>query len=81
MKAFITKVSDDKFLKPFNFHNIKAIERLIKEYDRIIIEDNDFWKDESIDTIKWCFNINNNKLAKHISESDYQITIYDDYIE
>lgn len=81
MKAVIRKVSDDNFLKPFNSNNIETIERLIKEYGRIIIEDNDFWKDESIDTIKRCFNINNNKLAKYISESDYEITIYDDYIE
>lgn len=81
MKAIMTKVSDSRFLKPFTSHNIEAIERLIKEYDRIIIEDNSFWKDESIDEIKRCFDINDNKLAKHISESDYYITIYDDYIE
>lgn len=81
MKAVIRKVSDDNFLKPFNSNNIETIERLIKEYGRIIIEDNDVWKDESIDTIKRCFNINNNKLAKYISESDYEIIIYDDYIE
>lgn len=81
MKAIITKASDSKFLKPFVSHNIEAIERLIKKYDQIIIEDNYFWKDESIDEIKRCFNINDNKLAKHISESDYHIIIYDDYVE
>ena len=81
MKAIITKVSDSKFLKPFISNNIKEIERLIKEYDSIIIEDNSTWKDESISEIKRCFGINDNKLAKHISESDYHIIIYDDYIE
>ena len=81
MKAIITKASNGRFLKPFNSCNIKEIERLIKEYDSIIIEDNSTWKDESIDVIKRCFDINDNKLAKHISESDYYITIYDDYVE
>lgn len=81
MKAIITKASDSSFLKPFNSNEIELITKLIATYGSIIIEKNDFWKDESIDVIKRCFNINNDKLAKYISESDYYITIYDDYIE
>lgn len=81
MKAIITKASDSSFLKPFNSNRMESITKLIAEYGGIIIEKNDFWKGESINEIKRCFYINDDKLAKHISKSDYYITIYDDYVE
>ena len=81
MKAFITKASDSSFLKPFNSNRMESITKLIAEYGGIIIEKNDFWKGEPIYEIKRCFYINDDKLAKHISQSDYTITIYDDYVE
>lgn len=81
MKAIITKASGRRFVQPFNSNSIDSIMKLVNEFDSIIIERNDFWKGESVDTIKACFHIDNTKLAKFISESDYYITIYDDYIE
>ncbi len=81
MKAFITKASNDNFCKPFSCNCIEGINNLIKQYGRIIIKENTFWKGDSIKQIKYCFDLTSDKLAKWISESDYQITIYDDYVE
>ena len=81
MKAIIIKASDGSFLKPFNSNRMESITKLITEYGGIIIEENDFWKGESIYEIKRCFHIDDDKLAKYISKSDYYITIYDDYVE
>ena len=79
MRAIITKASDDYYFKPYKFTDIAQLKTLIQNETKIIIGFNS-WEDESIENImKYCEV--DEKLAKKISKSTYEIKIYDDYVE
>lgn len=76
MKLLITKASDINYI---DISDIYDISTLYQRYGRFIIEENS-WKNYKIETIirYWDVSI---KKAKQISNCDFRLIIYDDYIE
>lgn len=79
MKAILTRASDYG-VASFQVNSLEQIEELMEKEGEIILRYNDFYGDDP-SRIKDFFDINDDELAKWISESKYEITIYDDYIE
>lgn len=76
MKLFITKASDINYIDISNMYDIST---LYQRYGRFVIEEN-FWKNYEIETIIRYWNVSIEK-AKQISNCDFNLIIYDDYIE
>lgn len=76
MKLFITKASDNNYTDIISMSDIPT---LYKKYGRFIIKRNN-WKDKKIEMIALCWNVSTEK-AKEISECEFQLVIYDYWIE
>lgn len=76
MKLFITRASDNNYTDIISMSDIPA---LYNKYGRFIIKRN-HWKDKEIETVAPCWNVSTEK-AKEISECEFQLVIYDDWIE
>ena len=76
MKLLITKVSDINYI---DINNMYDISTLFQRYGRFVIEENP-WKNYAIEAIIRCWNVSIEK-AKQISNCDFHLIIYDDYIE
>ena len=76
MKLLIAKASDSQYL---NISNMYDIPILYQKYGKFVIEEN-YWKNRDIETIIRCWNVSIEK-AKQISDCDFELLIYDDWIE
>lgn len=76
MKLLITKASDINYI---DISDIYDISTLYQRYGRFVIEENS-WKNYKIEAIIRCWNVSIEK-AKQISNCDFRLIIYDDYIE
>jgi hypothetical protein len=81
MKFVIVKASDDYWRRIKEFKNLKDLLKYREKMgDDLIISDN-HWKGEDPVDIMRFLRIEDIEIAKEISEIDYEIEIYDDYIE
>lgn len=73
---FIRKASDIKYT---DISDIYDIPTLYKKYGEFVIYENP-WKNREFETLARCRNVSIEK-AKQISNCDFQLIIYDDWIE
>ena len=73
---FIRKASDSKYTDIIDIYDIRTLH---KKYGEFIIKENP-WKNRDVEAIARCWNVSIEK-AKQISNCDFQLIIYDDWIE
>lgn len=73
---FIRKASDSKYTDISAIYDIRTLH---KKYGEFIIKENP-WKNRDVEAIARCWNVSIEK-AKQISDCDFQLIIYDDWIE
>ena len=73
---FVRKASDSKYTNIIDIYDIRTLH---KKYGEFIIKENP-WKNRDIETLARCWNVSIEK-AKQLSDCDFQLIIYDDWIE
>lgn len=73
---FVRKASDSKYTDIIDIYDIRTLH---KKYGEFIIKENP-WKNRDIETLARCWNLSIEK-AKQLSNCDFQLIIYDDWIE
>ena len=73
---FVRKASDSKYTDIIDTYDIRTLH---KNYGEFIIKENP-WKNRDIETLVRCWNVSIEK-AKQLSNCDFQLIIYDDWIE
>lgn len=73
---FVRKASDSKYTDIIDIYDIRTLH---KKYGEFIIKENP-WKNRDIETLARCWYVSIEK-AKQLSNCDFQLIIYDDWIE
>lgn len=73
---FIRKASDSNYTDIIDIYDIPTLH---KKYGEFIIKEN-LWKNRDVEAIARCWNASIEK-ANQISNCDFQLIIYDDWIE
>lgn len=80
MKILLLKASNDYWYKIITVNDLEELFKIIKKYKSSIILDTNKYKHD-IEDYKEFWEGLTVKDIKRITTIDYQITIYDDYIE
>ena len=73
---FVRKASDIKYTDIIDIYDIRTLH---KKYGEFIIKENP-WKNRNLELLARCWHVSIEK-AKQISNCDFQLIIYDDWIE